>query len=66
MTCDRTREVYLGDCLYASFDGCQVRLRAPRDGVDHVVFLEPEVLAEFLRYVERLKTAKSPPEPAAS
>ena len=34
------RETYLGDGLYASFDGYQVRLRAPRDGVDHEVFLE--------------------------
>jgi hypothetical protein len=30
-------ETYLGDGLYASWDGLQVRLRAPRDGGDHVV-----------------------------
>jgi hypothetical protein len=28
-------ETYLGDGLYASFDGWQVKLRAPRDGGDH-------------------------------
>jgi hypothetical protein len=37
------REEYLGDGLYASFDGWQVILRAPREGGDHVVALEPEV-----------------------
>jgi hypothetical protein len=31
-------EVYLGDGLYASFDGYQIRLRAPREGGDHVRF----------------------------
>jgi hypothetical protein len=34
------RETYLGDGLFASWDGIQIRLRAPRDGGDHVVFLE--------------------------
>jgi hypothetical protein len=41
---------YLGDGLYASFDGYQFCLRAPRDGGDHVVFLEPPVLAAFDAY----------------
>ena len=35
-----THETYLGDGLYASFDGWQIKLRAPRDGGDHEVFLE--------------------------
>jgi hypothetical protein len=46
------RETYLGDGLYASFDGFTFWLRAPREGGDHRVALEPEVLAEFLRFVE--------------
>jgi hypothetical protein len=47
---------YLGDGLYAEFDGWQIRLFA-HSGVNstNVVFLEPDVLAAFLRYVERLK-----------
>ena len=49
------QEVYLGDGLYASFDGWQVKLRAPRGNSDGEVFLEPEVLAQFLKYVEGLK-----------
>lgn len=28
-------EVYLGDGLYASHDGYQIKLRAPREGGDH-------------------------------
>jgi hypothetical protein len=36
-------ERYLGDGLYASFDGFYIKLRSPRDGNDHVVYLEPGV-----------------------
>lgn len=49
------REVYIGDGLYASFDGYQIRLRAPRENGDHVVFLEPGLtLDEFFRFVDTL------------
>lgn len=40
-------EVYLGDGLYASFDGFMFVLRAPRGEVDHWVGLEPQVLQAF-------------------
>jgi hypothetical protein len=44
------REEYLGDGLYASFDGYQIRLRAPRGfGVDHEVFLDQTAAAGFPR-----------------
>ena len=42
-----TEEVYLGDGLYASFDGFQFILRAPRGDSDHWVALDPEVLGAF-------------------
>ena len=45
-------EVYLGDGLYASYDGWQIKLRAPREDGDHEVFLEPAVLREFERFVQ--------------
>lgn len=49
------REVYLGDGLYASFDGWQFALRAPRgEEGDHIVYLEPAVFVEFERYVRRV------------
>jgi hypothetical protein len=48
------RETYLGDGLYASFDGWQVRLRAPREGGDHEVFLEQSALQAFLQFLDAL------------
>jgi hypothetical protein len=49
------REVYLGDGLYASWDGLQVRLRAPRENGDHVVYLEDGLtLTAFLEYLKTL------------
>ena len=53
------KETYLGDGLYASFDGFSIWLRAPREnGDDHVVALEPQVYAELLRFVRGLKKRK--------
>lgn len=48
-------ETYLGDGLYASFDGMHVVLRAPRDGGDHFVYIEPSVWGALLEFVVRLK-----------
>lgn len=45
------KEKYLGDGLYASFDGWQFCLRAPRENGDHFVALEPKVLTSFLTFV---------------
>ena len=47
-------ESYLGDGLYATFDGWQMTLRAPRDGVDHFVCLEPETFSALVRFAERI------------
>lgn len=44
------KEEYLGDGLYVSFDGYMIVLRAPREGGDHWVGLEPDVMAALLRY----------------
>ena len=44
-------EHYLGDGLYASWDGYMVKLRAPRDEGDHEVYLEPATLQEFERFL---------------
>jgi hypothetical protein len=43
-------EQYLVDGLYASFDGWQFCLRAPRENGDHIIYLEPHVLAAFIGY----------------
>lgn len=49
-------ETYLGDGLYVSSDGYQIKLRAPRMGGDHEIFLEPDVLKSFLDYVDKLNS----------
>jgi hypothetical protein len=48
------RETCLGDGLYASFDGWQVRLRAPRENGDHEVFLEQSTLQALLQFLDAL------------
>ena len=47
---------YLGDGLYADFDGYQIELYAS-NGVNTTnrVFLDPQVLEQFINYVEQLK-----------
>ena len=42
-------EVYLGDAVYASFDGYQIRLRTG-DGNNQVIYLEPEVMEALMKY----------------
>lgn len=49
-----TDETYLGDGLYASFNGYMIVLRAPRMEGDHHVGLEPDVLREFIHYAKRV------------
>lgn len=46
-------EEYLGDGLYASFDGWQFTLRAPREHGDHFVCLDRHVLVAFEEFVRR-------------
>lgn len=57
-------ETYLGDGCYASFDGWQVRLRAPREHGDHEVFLDHHVVVTFLEFLtEKGVISKRPTEP---
>lgn len=44
-------ELFLGDGLYASFDGFSVTLRAPRERGDHYVVLEPSILRAFEEFI---------------
>lgn len=59
-----TKETYLGDGLYASFDGFMITLRAPRADGDHWVGLEPEVYSALVQFVKSLReqAAASPDE----
>lgn len=55
-----SKETYLGDGLYASFDGWQFILRAPRIQGDHWVALEPAVLQAFINFTDEvMKLTKS-------
>lgn len=46
-------ETYIGDGVYASFDGYQIQLRAPRGSRDENVFLEPSVYRELMAFGEK-------------
>lgn len=46
---------YLGDGVYARFDGYQVWVRAEREGVMHEVALEPNVLSELDEYWRKIR-----------
>lgn len=52
-------ETYLGDGLYASYDGFMFILRAPRSEGDHWVGLEPSVLRQFIEFTERMKNERT-------
>jgi hypothetical protein len=49
-------EKYLGDGLYASFDGFMITLRAPREHGDDFVMLEPSVFAALVEFQKRVTT----------
>lgn len=58
-----SKEEYLGDGLYASFNGYMFILRAPRSDGEHWVALEPEVMWAFDEYRKRtLSEALAPRE----
>ena len=48
-------EVYLGDGLFASVEHGMIKLRAPRNHEDHVVYLDPGVLQSFEDWLARLR-----------
>lgn len=50
---------YLGDGLYADFDGYQIMLVASNGIQDtDVVYLDPDVLKKFYRYAEMIEQLK--------
>ena len=50
-------ETYLGDGLYASFDGLMFKLRAPREDGDHWVGLDPDVFNALIRFRAKMFAA---------
>jgi hypothetical protein len=51
---DKDEETYIGDGVYASFDGWHVWLRTGVDGREHRIALEPPVLAALTDYGKRI------------
>ena len=47
--------MYLGDAVYASFDGFQIRLRTS-DGIQttNEIFLGPEIQVKLVQFIERI------------
>ena len=50
-------ESYLADGVYISFDGHQIRLRAPRENGDHVIYLDFDVLVALEQYLSGVVAA---------
>jgi len=47
-------KIYLGDGLYAHFDGYHIILTAPRENGEHYVGLEHSVFTNLLTMAERV------------
>lgn len=62
MTKDNTHKSYLGDGVYASYDGFQIWL-AVNEPENHVVALEPMTFGALVRYVESLRATSSKEQP---
>jgi hypothetical protein len=46
-------ETYIGDGVYASFDGYQIWLRTTRDGIhDERIALEPQTFNALIRFAD--------------
>jgi hypothetical protein len=58
-----SRETYLGDGLFASFDGYRIWLRTLReDGIHHRIALEPLVFNALLDYAIKIVSAANAAE----
>lgn len=47
-------DTYLGDGVYASFDGYQIWLRAERENGWHRIALEPPVVTALVAYADKI------------
>ena len=58
---------YLGDGVYAGFDGYQIWVWAERDGREHAVAFEAATLASLAKFrLRRYEVSVEPPEDAGS
>lgn len=54
------KDEYLGDGLYASYDGWQFRLWTERENGVHEVFLDPHALHNFIEFTKREEAEAGP------
>ena len=47
------KDSYLGEGVYASFDGYHVWLKTERDGQEHKIALEPDLIVQINLYFEK-------------
>lgn len=47
---------YLGDGVYASFDGLHIWLKTERDGITHEIALDPEVFDALHCFEQDIRT----------
>lgn len=53
-------DAYLGDGVYASFDGYQIWLRVERINGEHAIAIDDQCWASLVAYRERLLAALNP------
>ena len=53
------RKTYIGDGVYAEYDGFGVKLSAPRLYGEHWIYLEPEMLADLYAWYLDKRDARS-------
>lgn len=44
---------YLGDGVYAAYDGEHIVLTTERDGREETIYLEPRLVTELFHYIEK-------------
>ena len=51
-------KVYLGDSVYAEFDGCDIKLTTTNGLEDtNTIYLDPDVQVNLVKFVERIVEA---------
>lgn len=48
------KETYLGDGVYVSNVEAGIKLRAPREGGDHVIFLDADLMEALGKYLDKI------------
>lgn len=59
-------ETYIGDGVYASFDGWQIKLATDRGGEMHVIYLDADTFGNLLQFANREVRSSSSHSPASA